>query len=260
MSEPTRFVFASDSHGDMVCKDSMAALMQYIAFFKPNLVIAGGDQYDFRSLRQNANKKETGQSLKEDIAAGNEFMRQLGRAAGKKARKVWLPGNHEARVHHIIESETNALLVERVESVWEEVETNARCYGFKEILPYHAEEGILSVGPGRWGHGYAFGAGSTVKQGLHYAPEGGFWMAGHDHTLAQVNLSKFHGGVAFSAGCLCDIPRQRYAGTRMMTSRWGNGFGAGIIDGDDYKCWLVHRVGRRWIMPTTVNFWDPSAK
>lgn len=260
MSKPVRFVFASDSHGDMADPEALAALFHYVREFKPDLVIAGGDQYDLRSLRRNASQKEQNEDMRADLDAGNKFMRDLAKAAPRNARKVWLPGNHEFRIDAALETELSNRALTGLQQVKDEMYGNARACGFKEILPYHAELGILSVGPGRWGHGYAFGAGSTIKQGLHYAPEGGFWMAGHDHTLAQINLAKFHGGVAFSAGCLCDILGQTYSGTRMMSSRWGNGFGAGIIDGNDYKVWLVHKVGRRWCMPINIEFWNNNPK
>ena len=53
-NKPIKFVFASDSHGDMACEESLQAFYAYCKDFKPDLRIAGGDHYDLRSPRQGA--------------------------------------------------------------------------------------------------------------------------------------------------------------------------------------------------------------
>jgi hypothetical protein len=63
--------------------------------------------------------------------------------------------------------------------------------------------------------------------------------------------------VAFSAGCLCRKEEMHYASHRIATSRWGSGFAAGWIDGDDWKVFLVHKVGGRWIWQSDLKVWTP---
>lgn len=52
MSKPIRFVFASDSHGDMNDPEALDALWEFCKDYKPEVRVAGGDHFDFRSLRR----------------------------------------------------------------------------------------------------------------------------------------------------------------------------------------------------------------
>ena len=107
-------------------------------------------------------------------------------------------------------------------------------------------------------NGYAHGANATVLQGLHYATYGGALIHGHTHNLASIALTKHGGGNAFSAGCLCLKDQMAYATHRLAHSRWGSGFVAGWVDGDNYKAWLVHKVGDRWVWTSQLTFWKPE--
>jgi hypothetical protein len=51
-----------------------------------------------------------------------------------------------------------------------------------------------------------------------------------------------------------------YASHRLATSRWGSGFAAGWVDGKDWKVWLVHRVGSRWVWTTDLKVYTPKAR
>jgi len=127
-------------------------------------------------------------------------------------------------------------------------------------LPYHAEKGVFRLGNVAFIHGYAHGLNATAEQGKHYADRGGALIHGHTHTLAQVNLTKAEGGAAFSAGCLCQKDAMAYASHRLATSRWGSGFAAGWVDGQDWKVWLVHRVGKKWVWTTDLKVYTPKAR
>ena len=49
-----------------------------------------------------------------------------------------------------------------------------------------------------------------------------------------------------------------YASHRLATSRWGSGFAAGWVDGQDWKVWLVHRVGSKWVWTTDLKVYTPK--
>jgi hypothetical protein len=51
-----------------------------------------------------------------------------------------------------------------------------------------------------------------------------------------------------------------YASHRLATARWGSGFVAGWVDGNDYKAWLVHKVGKRWVWQTGLRHFTPRTK
>ena len=255
MSKLTKFIYASDSHGDMADPEALAALYEFTKDFGGSSVlkIAGGDQYDFRSLRKGVGTdKEGAESLQADLDEGKQFF-------DRWRPNVWLWGNHEHRLD-FAQGSGSALVRDYCQGVKDHINAHARKCGAKTILPYHAEKGVYRLGQVAFIHGYAHGLNATAEQGKHYADRGGALIHGHTHTLAQVNLTKAEGGAAFSAGCLCQKDAMAYASHRLATSRWGSGFAAGWVDGKDWKVWLVHRVGSRWVWTTDLKVFTPKAR
>jgi hypothetical protein len=249
--KPIRFVAAGDNHGDMADPEALGALFAFCKDYKPDVRIALGDCFDFRSLRRGVgNDAESAESLKSDIDAGLDFL-------NKYRPDVYLFGNHEARLDALISTSGSAIVRDYCHDVKDEIIRGARKAGAKTIIPYHAEKGVYRLGPVAFIHGYAYGNNATTEQGRHYADRGGALIHGHTHNLAQINLTKHEGGVAFSAGCLCRKEEMDYASHRLATSRWGSGFAAGWIDGDDWKVFLVHKVGGRWIWQSDLTIWTP---
>jgi hypothetical protein len=251
MSRLTKFIFASDSHGDMADPEALSALYEFTKDFKPDIKVAGGDHYDFRSLRKGVGSdKEGAESLQEDIEAGEDFF-------AKWKPTVYLWGNHEHRLDSM-QGHGQAIVRDYCTDLKDRINRVARQNGAKVILPYHADKGVYRLGPVAMVHGYAHGANATVVQGLHYSPHGGALIHGHTHNLASVALTKHGGGNAFSAGCLCRKDEMDYASHRLATSRWGSGFVAGFVTkGGDYKAWLVHKMGGVWIWQTELKTFTP---
>jgi len=251
MSRLTKFIFASDSHGDMADPESLSALYEFTKDFKPDLKVAGGDHYDFRSLRKGVGSdKEGAESLQLDLEAGEQFF-----AKWKPTAYLW--GNHEHRLD-TMQGHGQAIVRDYCTDLKARINRVARQNGAKVILPYHADKGVYRLGPVAMVHGYAHGANATVVQGLHYAPFGGALIHGHTHNLASIALTKHGGGNAFSAGCLCRKDEMDYASHRLATSRWGSGFVAGFVTkGGDYKAWLVHKMGGVWIWQTELKTFTP---
>ena len=99
MSKPVRFVFASDSHGDMADPEALEALWEFCKDYKPEVRVAGGDHFDLRALRRGVGSSdaESGESLKADLEAGKDFLRRF-------RPTVYLWGNHEHRLDNLIAS------------------------------------------------------------------------------------------------------------------------------------------------------------
>jgi hypothetical protein len=255
MSKLTKFIFASDSHGDMADPEALAALYEFTKDFGGSSVlkIAGGDQYDFRSLRKGVGTdKEGAESLQADIEEGKDFFTRW-------RPNVWLWGNHEHRLD-AAQGSGSALVRDYCQGVKDHVNAHARKCGAKVILPYHADKGVYRVGPVAMIHGYAHGANSTVVQGLHYSPFGGALIHGHTHNLASIALTKHGGGNAFSAGCLCRKEDMAYSAQRLASARWGSGWVAGFVTaGGEYKAWLVHKMGDQWIWTTDLKTFTPRS-
>jgi hypothetical protein len=49
-----------------------------------------------------------------------------------------------------------------------------------------------------------------------------------------------------------------YSSMRLATSRHGQGFAYGFVDGNDWKVWLAHRVGDNWVWQSDLNIWSPK--
>ena len=251
MSKPIKFVAAGDSHGDLADPEALQALWEYCKDYKPDVRIALGDQFDFRSLRIGAGQAEQAESLQADIDAGCAFL-------NKFRPHVWLWGNHEHRLDNTIahaNKETDRLGAEAIKS---KIISTARKAGCKTILPYHAEHGVYRLGPVAFVHGYSHGANAVTVQGAHYADAGGGLICGHIHRIEQVNIQKHGGGAAYSAGCLCLKDAMAYASHRLATSRWGSGFVAGWVDGDNWKAWIIHKVGDKWVWQTELKVYKPK--
>jgi hypothetical protein len=253
MSKPIRFVAFGDSHGDMADPSAIDALREFISDYKPEVRVHLGDAFDFRSLRRGVgNDAEAAESLKADLEEGEALLRLV-------RPTVYLLGNHEARLNALIEGSGSAIVRDYCLDVRDRIMRVAKQAGAKAILPYHAERGVYRLGPVAFIHGYAHGLNATAEQGRHYADRGGALIHGHTHNLAQINLTKHEGGAAFSAGCLCLKDAMSYASHRLATSRWGSGFAAGWVDGNDWKVWLVHRVGKKWVWTTDLKVYIPRS-
>lgn len=253
-NEPVKFIAAGDNHGDMADPDAVDALRQFISEWKPQVRVMLGDCFDFRSLRRGAgNDAEAAESLRSDIDAGISFLRMF-------RPTVYLKGNHEHRASNLAVTSGSAIVRDYCLDLDATITSAARQAGAKLVLDYHAERGVYRLGPVAFIHGYAHGLNATAEQGRHYADRGGALIHGHTHTLSQVNLTKHGGGAAFSAGCLCQKEAMSYASSRLATSRWGSGFAAGWVDGDDWKVFLVHRVGSRWIWQTDLKLYTPNPR
>lgn len=247
-SKPVKFVFAADSHGDMACEETLAALYEYCREFKPDIRIAGGDHFDLRSIRRGAmGDREGAESLTQDIDMGIDFLRRF-------KPTYYHKGNHEYRLQHMAMTHPTALVRDYCQEQEDKINRAAYKTGCKKILPYHAKRGLLRLGPISSHHGI----GSNLqKLGMHYATEGGAFLCGHGHTGHQVNLPKHGGGAAMMAPCMCRIDDMGYASNYLGTSRWNNGFIAGWYKGSDWKAWIIHRIGGRWLWQSDLTVWTP---
>lgn len=233
-------MFASDNHGDMVDVEAAKELFKFCKWFKPDIKIHGGDCFDLRSIRKNANSNERNESLKEDVDAGKWFIRNY-------QPDVFLNGNHEDRLEQIISTTTNALERDACQDLMDDINRYLRKYGCKKILPYHAEKGVYSIGPVRTCHGYTCGTRAVQEHAIHYGLEGGAVLIGHLHLIMQVNARRYKGTVGFCGGCLCMKDIMGYSKNRLNTSTWGTGWLYGYVEGNNWKVWQAHKVGSKFI-------------
>lgn len=239
-----KFVAVGDNHGDMVDVESAEKLFSFCNKFKPDIKIHLGDCYDMRSLRQGATGKDTLESLDKDILMGNWFIENY-------KPDIFLYGNHEDRIHHIIHTTTNGILKDYCKKLLKEIEAFLKENGCKKIFPYDAEKGVYELGPISFVHGYSCGPRAVEEHAIHYAPRKGATVLGHLHTISQVNARKYRGAVGFCGGHLSRKKDMRYAKNRLNTSKWGTGWIYGYIQGKEWKIWQAHKVGKNFIYSYT---------
>lgn len=102
--------------GDLQVKPEVAThhlewMADYIADKKPDVIVQGGDWFDFPSLcsYDYGKKAHEGRRYQDDIAAGRasreRFERRLKKRRFAPRRKVFTRGNHEERVNRAIEED-----------------------------------------------------------------------------------------------------------------------------------------------------------
>jgi hypothetical protein len=69
-------------------------------------------------------------------------------------------------------------------------------------------------------------------------------------------LDQFGGGAAYMSPCLARIDDLEYAQNYLGTAKWNNGFIAGWYMGNDWKAWIIHRIGKRWLWQTELKTWE----
>jgi hypothetical protein len=200
MTKPIRFVVASDPHGDQVDAETETALFAFIADFKPQLRIHGGDNWDFRNLRRGASDDEKAHSLEDDWQAGSDFMRRFFDGG---SQNHFLRGNHDERLWNFAHSATGLLRdyahdgIARVEKLI--AKSRAK------MLPYDSRLGVLKLGALKVIHGYAAGIGAARKHAIVYRN----CLFGHTHNC-DVAGAESDEGVSEARGigacCRLDMP------------------------------------------------------
>ena len=240
------FIAWGDSHGDHVCKDSLAALHRHIQKFKPDHRICLGDGFDFRALRAGIRNTESDayDDLVSDLTQGYIMIEKL-------RPTVYLMGNHEHRIYRAAEENSNGLVRQYAKEGVTKLEKHLRGSGCK-VYPYHYEKGVHLINKVAFVHGYTANQHSVKQHAEIYAPSGGAVVMGHLHRIEAVSAVRRGGAKGYSGGCLADIPRLTYAAHRPATRRWENGWLFGVIGKKGFKIWQVEKLEGQWVMPSKI--------
>jgi len=167
------------------------------------------------------------ESLSTDISSFKRFMSMLFKSKG--AKKYYLWGNHEDRLQSAVSTSGSAIIRDYAQGLIDEIEGFLRKLGVCKILPFDADDGVLTLGPLRFIHGYVHNVNATRQQAVHYGKEGGAVLMGDSHRLEQINAPKHGGVVGWACGCLQDIPKAKYAKRRLGRSAWAKRLGLWIL-------------------------------
>jgi hypothetical protein len=251
VSDVTKFVFAADNHGELGSTDALAALYAYCKDFKPDVRIAGGDHFDCAALRKGAMQEMEGvRSLKDDFDAGKDFFDKF-----RPTHTLW--GNHEYRLEHLARSHASSVVRDFCADRFSEINRHARLCGSKVIVPYRRDKPVR-IGPITAHHGIGS---DLTKMGMFYCQEGGLFVCGHGHTGQQVNLPKLGRGAAYMAPALAQLDLLEYSENTLSAAKHNNGFIAGWYKGNEWKAWIIHRLGDgKWYWQTDIKTFTPKTK
>ena len=236
----TRFIFASDLHGDKQDKNAVQALLAATESFKPHHRIFGGDLVDARPLRRGAGAEERAESMVEDWQKALGFL------------TLWQPthllmGNHDKRLYDLAEAEKG------IESdfAWKGVnELEGRLKKLKcKWRPYRKNE-FFEFGELRMVHGFYAG----VYASRQMAQVFGNVLYGHTHAIDEHSVPGIERRIARGAGCLCSLDMDW--NSHMPNSlRHAHGFILGVYNQKTGRFWTMQceEVDGLWVIPENLK-------
>lgn len=230
-----RWIAAFDSHGDQADPATMKAFWTFLAIWRPDIRVAGGDHFDFRHLRAKAGEGERYESGQLDFQAGIDFLRKF-----KPTHVCW--GNHDDRVWQLMSS-PNANVRDQAERMIEEMEDAIKGAG---VVCAYDKRLYVTLGDLKIIHGFAYGENAVRRSAAVY----GRVLHGHIHRAESVRIDGFDVREAFSSGCLCKV-NLPYNNRSLGTMRHENGWAYGeVLPSGHTTVHLARRVGGVWHLPT----------
>lgn len=237
-----RWIFVSDSHGDMQDDKAVTAMFEFCKLWKPEIRIHGGDAFDFRPLR----KKATDQELREgkclDVQMGIEFL--------TKFRPThFLRGNHDERLWDLHKSDDGQKREAAIATA-EQIMQALKRVGCEKVYPYSVHEGVCEIGKLRVIHGFACG----VQAARQHAQTYGSVLFGHIHRIETYSIPARERRIGRSCGCLCNL-RMEYSRAQMASLAQEHGFAYGTMDRLTglYQFFQAMPLDGRWTFPTEMT-------
>lgn len=243
-SRLTKWIYASDLHGDMQQGNVVDELYEFTEKFKPDVKIFGGDLFDFRAIRRGATATERADSMALDVELGLEFL-------NKWKPDVFLRGNHDERLWDTAKYAGDGLVRDHAQEGVRQIETKCKLIKCK-LLPYSVNEGVYRLGKLSFIHGFHAGMYATKRHAEVFADEGGATIHGHTHSIQQASIARHGGANGFGAGCLCqlDMEYNRHFTSRLMHQ---HGWGYGFVNKNEYHYFQARKMGERWLYATAFN-------
>ena len=239
-----RFVYCTDSHGDLIHDESAQKLMAFCDGYQPHYRVHGGDFIDLACLRGGASPEDKAHGVIDDYHAGMKFLRQY--------RPTHLTlGNHDDRLWGISENFRDGIIREHCSALVKETEAEFKRLKI-EWCKY--EVGIflkLPCGGPKFTHGFSSAQVSTAHKMFH---KWGSVISGHVHKPDTYTATHCDGGMAMVAGCIGDIEKMTYANRFEAKMGWRNGFIYGTINDKTGKwfAWHVIKDDGQWISPMGI--------
>lgn len=203
-----------DTHGAKVDKAALSAVLGDITALQPHEIILLGDHVDCGGFLAQHHVMgyvaETNYSYEDDLAAANDFLDALRRAA-PNARIDYIEGNHESRVEtwcitQTLRHQRDAEMLRRTlapEFRLKLAERGIKYYRRSECYDGLAVPGVIKRSKCYYFHGFSTARNATAAT---HAKVAGNCVFGHTHRAQSDIVSPMSTGIigSWNPGCLCE--------------------------------------------------------
>ncbi len=216
------FTFVSDAHGKYLCEHTMREYERFARRFSPQIVISGGDVFDFNPLSKRCYGSPTDHGLEQDLAMGLQFIRDV-----NPNFMVW--GNHD---HYVMECLSGVNEVYKSLALRYLIEIKDVSRGAIH-LEHCKSRGLLKINGLSIIHGFGSGDQSIKATGTYYGDS----LIGHHHSGQMVSVSRDGRDARVWVAPCMRVPEAEYNRKHMNTMRHSNGwvYGQFFPDGT-FKC------------------------
>ncbi len=215
-----KFFFIPDTHIPYHDEQAFQLLLRVLRVFRPNVVVILGDFVDFYKVSKY--KKNPGRlSTKEELEIAREKLIEVTRQS-RKARKIYLEGNHEFRLKDYVMHDAPGLL---------DMVTFEDCMGLEDLgweFVRYKDPGYIMLDRLLVAHDLGSSGMNAHRQALKDAGSGVSVVIGHTHGLSyetQVTVTgKFVS--TMMTGWLGDYSKIDYM-HKVKTRQWTHGCGIG---------------------------------
>lgn len=209
----------SCTHKPVACPLYCKWIVKQVKARQPDYLIHLGDLFDIKGLSRFA--KADAPKLSAEYKAGGQFLAEL-REAAPKAKRVFLMGNHEARIY----KEEHAIVSDLLD-----IRKHVEELKHWKVYPYiYTPENVFRLGPVTFAHGFSTSVGAMKREVLNLTVPNGLYVHGHLHRGCdpqQVNA----GALMLpywraDAGCGIESTQSSYF-AQWDTSSWSRGFLSG---------------------------------
>lgn len=249
MPQIVTFLAFSCPHCPLEDKDAIGWLCEEIAARQPAVIVHLGDGHEADSASRWPSEYDW--PLSEEFKAHNELLRRI-REAHPGARRVFLPGNHDA----------NLLAINRIDKKirslcdYRDHEPELQHWEQPCTYVYDRYRGVFRLGQVTFGHGYEAAANADEVQSITLGVPFGLWVGGHTHRPLAVTQARRTAQIPLpywyaNAGTLRDLWEVPYM-DRKRRHMWGQG----IVVGET-AITKSPRMSRNWNAETVIrNMFD----
>lgn len=257
MPEVVSFLAFSCPHCPLEDKEAIDWLIGEIGERKPNVIVHLGDGHEADSASRWPS--EYSWTLAEEFKSHDDLLGRI-RGAHPGARRVFLPGNHDANIQAIgrIDKKLRDLCDYR------DREPELKHWEQPAEYIYDRYKGVFRLGQVTFAHGYESGVGADEIQSITLGVPYGLYVGGHTHKPLPVTQAKRTSAIPLpfwfaNAGTMRDIWDVPYM-ERKRRHQWGQATVIGEV-----AITKSPRMTRQWNAETVVYrmfdlFEQPTAR